>query len=194
MTNRAANRPRRQRKGDRITQSGSSKAEIECDHAIAPFHRLAETMDRKWGIDRLPELVSVETAAKYGSAVAKLNDALDRDDPEGCKLRAQVCMRGLVAMDREAIEAGMPEASEEYWEYEVDGFRFGVMRDSRNWQVHHAARPDLQFFTLREIGVALKALRIDSPIFAEVKKNFPTAEITRIAERGEKTLEDEIPF
>lgn len=187
-------RPRRQRKADRLTYSGASRAEIECDYTVAPMDRLATKMDRKWGIDRLPELVSVETAQKYGSAIAKLNEALEKNDPEEVKLRAQVCQRGLAAMDREATEAGQPEASAEYWEYEIDGFRFAVMKDERNWMACKDTRPDLQFFTLREIGVALKALKIDNPVFAEVKKHFPAAEITSIAERCGKNPEDEIPF
>lgn len=187
-------RPRGQKKADRILNPGAAHDEIRCDYALAPLDRLATTFDQKWGVDRLPELVSVETAEKYGTAMAKLNDAITTKDPEQVKLRAGVCMRGLAAMDREATDAGHQPASPDYWEAEIDGFRFAVMREGRDWQVHHEARPDLRFFSLREVGVALKALRIDNPIFAEVKKHFPQAEITAIAERTERTLEDPIPF
>jgi hypothetical protein len=48
---------------------------------------------------------------------------------------------------------------------------------------------------MREIGVALKALRIDNPIFAEVKRHFPQAQIDSIAERAAPPqLDDPIPF
>ena len=47
-------RPRRERKADRLMSPDATKAQIECDYAIAPMDRLALEMDRKWGIDRLP--------------------------------------------------------------------------------------------------------------------------------------------
>lgn len=194
MNNPTPKRPRRQRKADRLTYSGASREEIECDYAVAPLDRLATKMDEKWGIDRLPELVSAETAQRYGSAMAKLNAALETNDPAEVLKRAQVCMRGLAAMDREATEAGQPQASADYWEYELEGFRFAIMRDDRNWMACKDARPDLTFFSLREVGVALKALKIDNPIFKEVKKHFPAAELSSIAARCGKQPEDPIPF
>ena len=44
-----------------------------CDYALAPFDRRFREMDKKWGCDKLPELVSAETAAKWGSTMEKLN-------------------------------------------------------------------------------------------------------------------------
>lgn len=187
-------RPRRQRKGDRLLYSGAAKAEVECDYAVAPLDRLAITMDEKWGIDRLPELVSIETAQKYGSAMAKLNAALEAGDPQEVAKRAQVCMRGLGVMDKEAIASGQSQASADYLEYEIDGFKFAIMRDKHHWKACQAERPDLRFFSLREVGVALQALKIDNPIFAEVKKHFPAAEITSIAEKSSRSLDDPLPF
>ena len=199
MTTTNQSRPQRKGKADRLIYSGVPKAEMECDYAVAPLDRLAARMDEKWGVDRLPELVSVETARKYGSAMAKLNAAIEAHDPEETNLRAQVCMRGLAAMDREATEAGQPTASADYWECEVEGFRFAVMKDAGHWKACQAERPDLRFFSLREIGIALKALKIDGPMFAEVKKHFPTAEITRVAKQAATPVDfetggDPIPF
>ena len=188
-------RPRRVKKADRILHREASEREIRCDYATGPFDRLSREMDHKWGVDRLPDLVSVETAEKFGAAMHKLNAALTSQDPEQVKLRVGVCMRGLQAMDAEAEAAGMPKASPDYFEAEIDGFKFAIMREGRNWQVHQEARPDLRFFSMREVGVALKALRIDNPIFAEVKKHFPQAQIDSIAARAaDKQPEDPIPF
>jgi len=178
-------KPRFKNKADRMTYSGAAKTEIECDFAVAPLDRLTIQMNEKWGIDRLPELVSVGTSMKFGSAMAKLNAAIDAGEPAETKVRAEVCMRGLMAMDREATEAGQPQASANYWEADIDGFHFAVMKDGMHWQACQKARPDLRFFSMREIGIALKALKIDSPLFTEVQKHFPKAEITRIAERSE---------
>ena len=67
---------KRQKKSDRILHGNQSKDAIMCDYAVAPVDRLVIEMDRKWGTDRLPELVDVKMAQKYGSAVAKMNAAL----------------------------------------------------------------------------------------------------------------------
>nr|WP_309504315.1 hypothetical protein [uncultured Roseovarius sp.] len=186
------NRPRRAQKGDRLLSPGARKDEIMCDYALAPFDRLATEMDMFWGIERLPELVSPETAQKYGAAIAHLNECIEQAKPDECRAAAENCIKGMQVMDAEARANGATPASGDYWEYEVDGFRFAVMRDGREWQTASAARPDLRFFTLREVGVALQALRLDNPIFAEVTKHFPKAQITSIAERV--TGDDPIPF
>src|SRR6056300_584252 len=108
-------RPKRQKKSDRILHSGQTQNQIMTDYAVAPFDRKAEEMDEKWGIDRLVELVSAETAAKYGSAMAKFNDAIDAGDPSVTAARAQVCIRGMDAMDAEAAAAGAQRGSIVVW-------------------------------------------------------------------------------
>ncbi len=59
----------------------------------------------------LPELVSPETSMKYGSAISKLNLALRENDPAMVRERAEICMRGLVAMQSEAESLGAQRAS-----------------------------------------------------------------------------------
>ena len=172
---------------------------LRCDYALAPFDRLAEEMDRKWGIDRLEELVSTETAARFGSAVAKLNQAITDNDPEEAQKRAAVCIRGLQFMDAEAEKAGQPKAAGDYIEYEIDGWKFAVAHDIREWKAIKAERPDLRVFSLREIGMALKAIKADGPIYDAVKKHFPGAEISAIREKASeeteaKAYDDCIPF
>jgi hypothetical protein len=188
-------RPQRKKRGDRLLDSGAARNEIACDYAVAPLDQIARQMDRKWGVDRLPELVSPAMAERYGHAIADLNAAIESADPASVVATAQNCIKGLQVMDAEAEAAGMPKASADYAEYEIEGFKFAVMLDGDHWQACQEARPDLRFFTLREIGVALKALRIDNPIFSEIKKHFPQAQIDSIAERAKpKTYDDPIPF
>lgn len=194
-------RPRRRKLADRQLHPGSAPTpeQIRCDYAVAPLDRLAREMDAKWGVDRLPDLVSVETAEKYGSAMAKLNAAIEAADPEQVKHRAAVCMRGLQAMDAEASAAGRSPASGDIWECEIDGWKFGVLRDHAEWQAAQSQRPDLQIFTLREIGVALKALRMDGAIL-KAAKEIGGAEIVSIRDRVKMPKDfwkqggDEVPF
>lgn len=173
-------RPRRQHKSDRLVSPDASAEQIRCDMAVAPFDRLARTMDERWGIQRLPELVSPETAERYGSAIAKLNAALGANDPAECVKRAQVCMRGLKAMNDEAIAAGHQPNSGDWWECEVDGFTFAIVREIGDWTHVKRDRPDLTVYSLREIGLIVKAAA-QAPFIATTKQAFPGAEIARIS-------------
>jgi len=181
-------RPRRQKKADRLLNPGSTGSEIECDYGIAPLDRVAIEMDAKWGVDKLPELVSVETAARYGKAMAHLNECIQASDPAKCAAAAQNCIKGLNVMDAEATAAGKPQATGEFWEYaipETDGraaLHFGILKDGLEWQAAKAARPDLTFFTMREVAIALQ-MKIATPLVMEVKDHFPGATVTNIKDR-----------
>lgn len=189
-------KPKRQKKSDRLMYSGISKEEMMTDMAVAPMDRLAEQMDRTWGIDMLPELVSPATAAKYGSAMAKLNAALAANDPAETQLRAEVVMRGLHAMDAEAKQLGAQPASTEVWEVELNGKVVGIMRDARNWKAIKANRPNLELVTLREVAVALAAWQQTVPAEYEraIKASFgDEAEVVGF-KPGQQELDDPIPW
>lgn len=147
---------RRKHRDDRLTHPGTSSQSIAIDFACGPLDELTRAMDRKWGVDRLPELVPVEMAARYGKAVAALNAALDAQDVEAAKANAANVMRGLSAMDAEAERAGATRADQTIWEYEVDGFKFAILRDDRAWPAVKAARPDLVVVSIREVANALR--------------------------------------
>lgn len=181
----AVKRPRRQRKGDRLINPDSTKAQIECDHAVSPFDRLALEMEMVWGIDQLPTLVPPEMARRYGAAVAHLNETIRESDTAACVAAVENCCRGLRTMDATAREAGAQPATGDFWEYELEAepgreaFRFAVMRDSHEWQTSKAKRPDLEFYTLREVAIALQAVAGKFAV-SEVKDKFPAAEITKV--------------
>lgn len=195
MTASQPNRPRRQRKGDRLLVPGATAAEIQCDYALAPFDRAARQMDETWGVDRLPELVAPETAARYGSAMAKLNAALDADDPNEVAARAGVATRGLAALDAEARRLGHSPLPPETWPFQdAHGAPCVLIRDTQQWHVAAAAFPGATIYTLREAINALAVYR-DGPV-AAIKKHFPEAEVTAARPKTEleTELQDEIPF
>lgn len=171
------NYPRRQ-KFDRLLNPAVSSEELTCSYAVAPFDEAALAQDRKWGIDRLPTLVSVETARKYGAALGQLNAAIEAGDPEMVAHKAGVCVRGLAAMDAEAEAAGAPKADARVIEYDLDGWVIGIMADDRAWQAIQAVRPDLKLFSLREVALALKA--VNTPAVNAVKEAFPGARMTAV--------------
>lgn len=189
-------RPRRQRKGDRLLNPDARRAEIETDFAVAPFDRMAKKMDAKWGIDRLPTLVTPELASRYGAAVGYLNECIAANDPAKTIAAVNNCLRGMEAMNTEAESNGAKPASGEYIEYELEGengeppFRFGILLNGDEWQRAKDERPDLEFYTLREAAIALRTKIKTGPIEA-IKDAFPGASV--VAYRPKVELDDEIP-
>lgn len=186
-------RPVRQRKADRLLQPGRSHEEIQCDYALGPFDRMAVEMDRKWGTDRLVELVTPEMAAKYGSAMAKLNDAIEANDPEQVSIRVGVCVRGMQAMDLAAAQAGAQPASDDVWLVQADGREVGLLRDGRAWRRVQEKHPGIQLITEREMILALEVYNrsLTGQMVEAVKSSFPKADVIKIPNNN---LEDEIPF
>ena len=176
-------RPQRKNKPDRILHPNASNAEIQCDYAMAPFEGEAKSMNAKWGINRLPELVSVEMAARYGIAIAHLHDCINARDPATTAAAAANCIKGLNAMDAEATAAGAKSVAGQYWECEMgddpDDFKFAVMAQGADWRVLREDRPDLVFFTLREVGFALNT-KMATPMVMANKEAFPGATITNL--------------
>lgn len=187
-------RPRRQHIHDRITGSGltASADVIRCDFVTGPFDEAVRAADLAWGVDRLPDLVSIQTAERWGDAIAKLNAAIDAGDVETTKARVAACIRGLAVMDAEARAAGHAPADPDVWEVEHDGLRLGLIRDPAQWQAAAHKRPDLTIVSLAEAAVALAALRNTAPVVDAVKTHFPGAAITSIRKRPIE--DDEIPF
>lgn len=186
-------RPMRHKAHDRLTHHGASATEIQCDLATGPFDRVAREMDRTWGQDRLPDLVRPETAARWGTAMANLNAALDATDPQLVVARVNACLRGFTAMDAEARAAGHRPIKAEAWEIEVDGVTCAILRDDAAWPAFAAERPGVRVYSLREVSNALAAY---GGMVAAVKEAFPGARVTAIRKPTplETELNDEVPF
>lgn len=190
MTANAARRPRRKKLGDRLVTPDARADEISCDHAVAPFDRAARKADQTWGIDRLPELVSPATAAKYGSALAKLNAALEASQPDEVAARAAVCIRGLAAMEAEARAAGHQPMPDDFWMYEQNGDRIIIARTMTDWPLIEKMHPGVPIFSLTEVANALESY---GQTVVAVKQHFPGSEVKSIKPIKKEELEDAIP-
>lgn len=169
--------PKYEKKHDRLRHGANTAVEIECDMILAPLSKVNEDMARKWGYNILETLVSSETAAKWGKAVASLNKARDELNPAEVLKWANVCIRGLRAMDQEA-EAADCKRVPEAWEYQDDDHHFVLIRDAGMWPLVSDRWPGLPVYTIREAAVAMAARR--EGIVDAVKQAFPGAQIERI--------------
>lgn len=187
-------RPRREKKSDRLLSPGATSSEIAVDHAIAPFDRAALDMERLWGVDRLPELVTPALAAKYGAAIAFLNDCINRGDATEAAAAAANCIKGLAAMDAEARSLGHKPAPAEVWLYEHEGHRFGIIRETGDWTTLQDSHPGLTLYSLREVALALQSYKSALPKIEAIKAAFPGAEITAVRSKLAEELDDELPY
>jgi len=186
----AMRHPRRQRHGDRLVSPDASAASIRCDHAIAPFDRVAREMENTWGVDRLVSLVSPETAQKYGSALAKLNAAIAEEKPEDCAARAAVCIRGMKVMDEEARAAGHKPLTPTYWQVRHGDRTFVLARDVNEWPLIRDELPGVPIYSIHEVAVALAK---QAHVVEVAAADHPPAEVVRISPRND-SLDDPIPF
>lgn len=186
-------KPRRQKKHDRLTYGGAPADEVQCDMALAPFDKAMRDMERKWGIDRLPELVCSDTAAKWGYSLGKLNEAIGANDVTAVKQWVAVCLRGLKAMDDEAEVTHAP-SDPDIWEHEYNGHAFGIIADGREWPAAYAKRPGLTIYTMQEVAVALTAHKGALAGISAVKAAFPGAEVKAVRAAPQPFPNDPIPF
>ena len=186
-------RPQRQRKADTLMHPGATGIDIRHDYACAPFDRAARAMDAAWGQDRLPELVSTATAEKYGSAMAKLNAAMEGNDPAETAARAAVCARGMDAMNAEAITLGHKPTPPDAWRIEVDGQPCAVIRETGDWTALAESLPGVRLYSLREVALALAAY---GQTVTATKDAFPGAQVTAVRKPSPlaQFLDDEIPL
>lgn len=153
---RPPNRPKRQKKADKLRMSTMAKEEVLCDQLLAPLDGEADRMDAKWGIDVLPELVTQETADKYATCVAELYQALEDNDPHKVSAWVQGSIRGLQAMDAEAERLGAERASLDVFEIVLDdGIKYVMLRDIRSWPTLKERYPEHKLVSTREVGLAL---------------------------------------
>lgn len=159
--------PRRKRNSDRLVTPGASPKQMEIDMTLAPFDGACRAMDKKWGTDRLPELVSTESAAKWGKVIAGLNAAIDKEDAVLVAKWADSGKRGLAAMDAEATAAGHKPLPTDVVICECDGYSVAVMPDGRNWEAIRELMPGVELVTPREVALAIWKMRNEIADMAE---------------------------
>ena len=188
-------RSKRPGRFDRFTHPDASPADTINWHVCAAFDEACRAMDLKWGVDRLPSLVPVDVAERYGRARAALDEAIRADDTEAVKQNAENCARGLAKMDEIADASGAQRSSPQTWEMsDGNGFHFAILQDERDWPALKAARPDLVFFTRGEVINAMRAYHSAIADLKEIQKHFPDAKITKIKPPMEELVDDEINY
>ena len=212
----------KRRRPDVFTDSevhGDSVADA-IHHALLPLDRAASEMEMKWGCERLPSLVAPATASLFGSAKAKLDAAIQANDPQEVARRAAVMIRGWSKMDAEATERGHEALSPQIWSCTTStGFKVVIARSNADaikfirtnetatqksirtdkTATQKSIRTDdrlagVAVYSLDEIARILEA---DSyRLLDTVKKTWPEAKVTKTRKKKAPASEfdDDVPF
>lgn len=174
--------------------------EIEADAAaidavLARLDTEARRCEGKWGVERLPLLVPPDMAAKFGSAQAKLNVAIEAGDVATVVQRAAIMLRGWQVLDDWASTCVNldVERDDGVWGYLHSGKPYKVVleRSKAHREASRATDPAL-VVTISELLTNWEARMDGGPVDA-AKTVFPGASVTAVRQKS-AVLDDEIPF
>ena len=171
----------------------SSRNLAKIQAAITELDACVVGYEKRFGIDRLPELVSTETQVKYWRQVDKLDAAIDSDDADMVIKYASGMQRAFKAMESEARDRGHDELKGEWFECATKDGRIVIVASSFA-ESHKAARerPDALVYAIDEVATIICKDEASRFVNA-VKDVFPVATVESVRQVKDK-CDDEIPF
>ena len=164
----------------------------QIDGALKPLDAVASALEVKWGYNRLLQLVSPETAAKWQSAKDKLDAAIAYNSPDDTVKRVGILIRGWKALEVEAMKNGHKPCPPDVWiasvaeEGAYPAANYAIVKDSADAS---QVKKDFTVYSLDEVARMIRFFNGNLKTVDNVKKMFPDAEITKI-----QKFDDEIPF
>lgn len=159
----------------------------------------AHALEMKWGVDRLPRLVTPETAARFGYYRDKLNAAIEAGADNVAEL-AGIVERGWLAMDKEATARGCFPLPPACFSVKVDDHIVEIAQDQAHataliWWAKNEGRT-VAVWTLEEVATVLRLYGIAhaaKEVWPGARVTTPPAEM-RQGKRRADDLDDPIPF
>jgi hypothetical protein len=161
---------------------------------LTEYDRVVSDYERRWGVERLPNLVLPELRDRFWQQMDKLNDAIHRDAAVDVEHHVAVTLRAYAALEKEAIALGGKEIGMDVWTAHADGKVIAIARDEQ--AVTHIKKdmPDALVYCVQEVAVILAKWSEQAPVVAEVKDMFPGAVVSDVKPTLKDKLDDEIPF
>ncbi len=191
-TNKNKTRRRKVKRPDRVVNPDDigNQTKESVYHALKPLDELVHQMERRWGVDRLPGLVDPEMAARFGAAKAKLDAAIDENEPALVVKRVKVMMKGWLALSDAAEKAGAEEIEADVWEGLSDaGVKYAFCRSGA--EAHRAAR-EKEGYRVLSVDEVVRLLEVKYDKIMKIKDVFPDSIIEGV--KNGPVPDDEIPF
>lgn len=162
---------------------------------LTEYDRVVSDYERRWGIERLPLLVSPELRDRFWQQIDKLNDAIHRDAPNDVEHHVAVTLRAYAALEKEAIAMGGVEIGDDVWTAEgQDGTVVAVVRDVHAVGGIKKEMPDALVYCVQEVAAIVSKWSEQNKLVADVKDTFPGAVVTSVKPTMKDKLDDDIPF
>lgn len=162
---------------------------------LTEYDRVVSDYERRWGIERLPLLVSPELRDRFWQQIDKLNDAIHRDAPNDVEHHVAVTLRAYAALEKEAIAMGGLEIGDDVWTAEAqDGTVVAVVRDVHAVGGIKKEMPDALVYCVQEVAAIVSKWSEQNKLVADVKDTFPGAVVTSVKPTMKDKLDDDIPF
>lgn len=161
-------------------------------------------MERKWGVGRLPRLVSVDLADKFHRQVAKLNDAITEEVTGGSiantEHEAGRMVNAWIALDGAAEAAGAEHASSKYLAARMsDGRSLVICSDPEGMGHYLRQNPDRSaaVWTMDEVARVLEGFDLvnrTKHLFEGAKVEEVRVDAESLKPRVNWARGDELPF
>ena len=186
---------KRPKKPSKIYYAPTQGAMRRMQDALIKYDETVSKVENKWGVDRLQWLCGEQLRGKFEAQMEKLNTAIDQ--MVDVEHQVDVTMRGLILLERTALENGYEPLSGDYWEAPMpDGKVLAITKTGYDVAKVKRENRDMLVYSAEELGKILHDYLDKSTTVAAVKEMFPGATIEEIKPKTktEKDLNDEIPF
>ena len=166
--------------------------------ATAALDRVAVDLERTWGVNRLPELVAPDLAAKFATAQEQCDEAIRSGATAAAAGKATALARGWKALDAAARAAGhQPNDLGAVWTASVEGQAFAVCLHTADVGATTDRYPGHTAVALQELLRVLMAR--EAAIYRKAKTIWPGAAITAARPASTKPpanwkAGDDLPF
>lgn len=178
---------------DKITHPNDyASANAEMIHkAMLSLDRTAREVEERWGVGRLETLADCKTAARFGSAKAKLDKAIKDNNAQEIVHRASVLQKGYRYLEKEARKNGHDFVDLKAWIWKDDNnTSYAFLKTNAEAIAYAKKHENVVTFTMEEvIRLAEFFNKQTKKLGVKAKEVFPAASITKIG-----NLDDQIPF
>lgn len=153
---------------------------VECDG-------VAREMENKWGVGRLPALVSAATLLRFKAANDVLTATISAGDDGRIPAVAAMMARAWRALDAEATQRGALPLSPLVWETLMpDGSVLAIVRTGAEAHSVAADGREVTCYTLEEIARLMPQFKALNAI----KLEFPGAAVLKVVNKRESFAQD----
>jgi hypothetical protein len=178
--------------GTKVTSEATYR---KIQNYLTEYDRVVSDYERRWGVERLPNLVSPELRDRFWQQMDKLNDAIHRDAAVDVEHHVAVTLRAYGALEKEAIALGGKEIGMDVWTAHADGKVVAIARDEQAVMHIKNDMPEALVYCVQEVAVILAKWSEQNALAVEVKDTFPGATVTDVKPTElEDKLDDIIPF